>query len=154
MNCPRCGAELERYRLGDRVSVTCPDCRYVGVTAEHGSQRTQIESWDEALARFRRRAREQELADEAAQALHDLDLPGSGEELQHRREAIGVLYQRLQSMGEATKSELLVGVDSTGLGYASADSFWSSAARGALSELPGVLPPESGANTWRYRAER
>lgn len=153
MSCPRCGAELERYRLGDRVSVTCPECRYVGVSAEHGSERARTESWDEALARFRRRAREQELADEAAQALQDLDLPGSDEELRHRREAVGVLYQRLQSMGEATKSELLVGLDSTGLGYASADSFWSSAARDALRELPGVVSPNPGSSTWRYGVE-
>lgn len=154
MSCPRCGADLERFQLGENVSVSCPECQYVGVTTEHGSQRERTESWDEALARFRRRARGRELADEAAEALQDLDLPGSGEERHHRREAIGVLYQRLKSMGEATKSELLVGFDSTGLGYASAESFWSSTARDALRELPGVVPPESGASSWRYSTDR
>lgn len=151
MDCPRCGSELERYRLGDRESVTCPKCHYAGVNVEHGSPGAgPAESWDDALDRFRRRARQKRLGEEATTALASLELPGSDELVELRREAVGVLYERLKRQGSATKSDLLHGVDTTDLGYASPDTFWSSLARDAMRELPGVETPEPGGSTWRY----
>lgn len=151
MACPRCGSELDRYVLGDRESVICPDCHYTGIDVEHGSSgRSSLESWDEALDRFRRRDRRRRFGEEAAVALAELEVPGDGSVATRRREAVGVLYARLQTMESASRSELLHGLDADELGYASAESFWSSTARDALKQLPGVQPPASGASTWRF----
>lgn len=153
MACPRCGSDLDRYQLGDRESVVCPDCHYSGIDVEHGSSgRVPDESWDDALSRFRRRDRRRRLGEAAAAALADLEVPGSGEVRTRRREAVGVLYDRLRSMETATRSELLHGVDAEPLGYASPETFWSSTARDALRELPGVEPPTSGSSTWRFES--
>lgn len=36
--CPRCGATLSRYELGDRVTVHCETCGYAGVPFTHGGE--------------------------------------------------------------------------------------------------------------------
>lgn len=53
MNCPRCGARLVRYSFGTQDAVVCEPCGYVGVDVEHESERVEMESWDDALRRFR-----------------------------------------------------------------------------------------------------
>lgn len=151
MACPRCGSDLDRYRLGDRESVVCPGCHYTGIDVEHGSSgRGPEESWDEALARFRQRDRRRRLGEAGAERLAELEVPGDDDLAERRRAAVGVLYDRLQSMETATRSELLHGIDPDDLGYASAETFWSSTARAALRELPGVEPPEAGKSAWRF----
>lgn len=151
MDCPRCGSELDRYVLGERESVVCPDCHYTGIDVDHGSPgRADFESWDEALDRFRRRDRRERLGREAAAALADLEVPGDEPVAERRREAVGVLYDRLRSLESATRSELLYGLDADELGYASAETFWSSTGREALRALPGVEAPGAGGSTWRF----
>lgn len=93
---------------------------------------------------------------ERADGLADLDLPGSGDTLDARREALQGIYERLQERGAATKAVLLAPVDADAVGYASADSFWTNCISGAgtLSRLPGVEPPPDGGRTWRYHGDR
>lgn len=55
MDCPRCGGSLVTYALGEEQTAVCESCGYVGVPADHRTQGTDPESWDEALRRFRRR---------------------------------------------------------------------------------------------------
>jgi DNA-directed RNA polymerase subunit M/transcription elongation factor TFIIS len=55
MDCPECGGRLADYRLGDRDAVACEDCGYVDIDAEHRGRSAERESWDDAIARFRRR---------------------------------------------------------------------------------------------------
>ena len=43
------------YRLGEQESYVCGDCEYVGIDVEHGAEPEEVESWDEAMARFRTR---------------------------------------------------------------------------------------------------
>ncbi|MBX0285764.1 hypothetical protein [Haloarcula salinisoli] len=52
MNCPRCGGTLTRYRLGERETVGCQECEYVGVTVDHTAEHGPPESWDDAIDRF------------------------------------------------------------------------------------------------------
>jgi len=52
MKCPRCGGRLTRYRLGDRETVGCGECAYVGVSVDHTARHGPPESWDDALDRF------------------------------------------------------------------------------------------------------
>lgn len=37
--CPQCGSDLERVRLGDRISTICPECQYLGGIDETRSDR-------------------------------------------------------------------------------------------------------------------
>ncbi len=43
------------YRLGEQESYVCGDCEYVGIDVEHGAEPEAVESWDEAMTRFRTR---------------------------------------------------------------------------------------------------
>lgn len=82
-----------------------------------------------------------------------LDLPGSGETLAARRDAIRRLYDYLQDQGTAQKSDFLDQIDADAVGYASAGSFWSNCVKGrdSLQSLPGVDAPGEGEHTWRFR---
>lgn len=53
MDCPQCETPLSQYSLGERDAVGCEGCGYVDVTADHASTPKELESWDEALERFR-----------------------------------------------------------------------------------------------------
>ena len=63
MDCPRCGGSVTVYRLSERESYVCGDCEYVGIDVEHGAEPEEMESWDEAMARFRTRFGDPEDAD-------------------------------------------------------------------------------------------
>lgn len=81
-----------------------------------------------------------------------LDLPGSGEMLEQRREAIQLLYNHLRERGSARRRDFLELVEPEEVGYASAESFWTNCVKGrdALKTLPGVAAPGEGEHTWRY----
>ena len=51
------------YRLGEQESYVCGGCEYVGINVEHGAEPEEVESWDEAMARFRTRFGDPEDAD-------------------------------------------------------------------------------------------
>lgn len=53
MACPRCDGTLETYSLGGREAVICRHCGYVGIEADHRPEATEVETWSEALTRFR-----------------------------------------------------------------------------------------------------
>jgi len=55
MDCPRCGAALSAYRLSEREASVCEACGYVGVATDHGGEPREVESWDAAISRARRR---------------------------------------------------------------------------------------------------
>jgi predicted CopG family antitoxin len=92
---------------------------------------------------------------EPADVPDDLDLPGSGETYEQRRETIATLVTYLQQEGTATKADFLQLVDADDVGYSSADSFWSNAVKGrnSLSAVDGVVPPGEGGHNWRYEPE-
>lgn len=56
MDCPRCSEALVEYELRGRAAGVCEACGYVGVAIDHGGDLEEVESWDEALRRFRRRS--------------------------------------------------------------------------------------------------
>ena len=53
MECPRCGDDLECYALFGREAFPCESCGYLGVPVDHESTPRPVESWSEALERFR-----------------------------------------------------------------------------------------------------
>lgn len=66
MACPRCGSVLERYTLGDRSSITCPACGYVGVPVDHHGEPQFAESWPDAISRASDAARIESVTVETA----------------------------------------------------------------------------------------
>lgn len=96
-----------------------------------------------------------ESADDEDDEIDTLDLPGSGETLERRRDAVRMLYEHLKEHGSASRSDFLELVDPDDVGYSSAQSFWNNCVkdRGALKQLPGVDPPVEGGHTWRYYEE-
>jgi|GEM_PF-1681503 len=53
--CPRCGSTLTTLSLGGAEAVSCEECGYVGVEADHSGEPHAVETWAEALERFARR---------------------------------------------------------------------------------------------------
>ena len=82
-------------------------------------------------------------------------LPGGGDVLEARVNAILAMYEYLQKHGSAEKRDLLSVVDAVAVGYASSDSVWANMVNGhdTLRVLPGVEPPPSGRTEWRYVEE-
>ncbi|MFB6300989.1 MAG: hypothetical protein ABEH65_12095 [Halobacteriales archaeon] len=50
--CDRCGAELERYTLGENESRYCRNCGFVGISVDHRPEPAETESWGSALRRY------------------------------------------------------------------------------------------------------
>lgn len=170
MDCPRCGARTEVYRLGSAASRSCSSCGYVGIAVGHASAAQPAESWDEAIDRYRDRFGPDHVATgrapEVPEATPSTPAPpvtvsstapasdgadADGESTcDRRRAAIDALYETLRSRGDATRAELIESIDMTDLSYASPESFWVSVARDALGDLPGVDPPAPGERVWRF----
>ena len=159
MDCPRCDASLTRYELGASETWACDRCTYVGIPADHRPHPRQTETWNEALERFRRHnqeASESTASDANAveELIAELTIPGTGDELAHRREAIKTIYHRLKEREHATRADLVADIELETLGYASVDSFWSNTARPVLKALPDIEAPPPGESTWRFLPER
>lgn len=56
MPCPRCGESLTDYEFRGLEAVGCEACGYLGVPVEHRGEFREVESWEEALRRFRDRS--------------------------------------------------------------------------------------------------
>lgn len=82
----------------------------------------------------------------------EIDVPGSGQTADARRQAVLDMRDRLRELGSAEKSDLLKVVDADGVGYSSVESFWSNAVKGrqSLKSLDGVEAPAEGGRTWRW----
>jgi len=93
--------------------------------------------------------------DDVEELVDDLDLPGSGDVLERRREVVLDLYRHLEMEGSARRSEFLRVIESSrDHGYQDADSFWSNVIKGrrSLGALPGVRKPPEGGHRWRFDA--
>jgi len=79
-------------------------------------------------------------------------LPGSGDVLEARVDAIADMCALLREEGAAEKSDLLEAIDVEATGYASPASVWANMVKGkdTLAGCPGVEPPSSGMSTWRF----
>lgn len=51
-DCPRCGSALTTFALDGTEAVTCPDCGFADVEADHSGEPRLDESWAEAFDRF------------------------------------------------------------------------------------------------------
>lgn len=90
-------------------------------------------------ARENLEAESDESGQEAAVAGVDgLSLPGSGEVLERRREAVRAIVERIHELGRASKAELLEVVDAEALGYQGAESCWKNLIQPALHEVETV----------------
>jgi hypothetical protein len=89
--------------------------------------------------------------DSVRERLRD-ELPGSGDRLAARVDAILAMRDELRERGEATRDELLAVVDVDATGYADANSFWKNtvAGRDTLRALDGVVRPPTGRAEWRW----
>ena len=86
----------------------------------------------------------------ATDAAHDVDLPGSGEILEQRREALLAAYDYLSSNPEAKKADFLRDVfPDHRAEFESAEGWWN-AIQPALREMPGVDPPKERGHIWHY----
>jgi|GEM_PF-2211853 len=176
MECPRCNGTVTQFQLDGRQSLLCEQCGYVGIIATHESTRQPTESWDDVLQRYGSVTRQQtqrvETDREQTVLVAETDtpaqgpivsntlrstlreqLPGRGDTLANRIDAVGSLYADLQQQGTAQRSELLDAVSVSDIGYASVDSFWSNCGRDGLKLCPGVTPPKPGEKAWTYDPE-
>lgn len=83
------------------------------------------------------------------------ELPGSGDTLEARINAILAMYELLRDQGTAEKDDFLDAVDVDATGYASRESVWSNMVKGrdTLRALPGVETPPQGGTRWEYHGE-
>jgi len=98
------------------------------------------------------RERDQEPAPDAEDPVAELDLPGSGANLQGRREAVREIYEYLKEHGSGQRSDFKEVVTAEATGYNSFNSFYTNCmGNGAvLAELPGVQSPGEGGHTYTY----
>jgi hypothetical protein len=89
--------------------------------------------------------------DSVRERLRD-ELPGSGDHLAARVDAILAMRDALRDRGEATRDELLQAVDVDAAGYTDANSLWKNtvAGRDTLRALDGVERPPTGRAEWRW----
>lgn len=84
--------------------------------------------------------------------LRDIDIPGEGELLLARRDAVRDIFSHLAKEGKASRQELCELVNADEVGYESVDSFWTNMIirKRIMKELPGVVPPGEGGHYYRY----
>lgn len=80
------------------------------------------------------------------------ELPGSGDRLDARVDAILAMRDELRKRGEAERGDLLDAVDVEATGYADANSLWKNtvAGRDTLRALDGVERPPTGRSEWQW----
>jgi len=88
--------------------------------------------------------------------LEEITLPGSGDLLEERREAVRACVQHLQETGDETKSGFLDHVfPDHPAGYGSEGGWWNAirpALRELSEEIEAIRPPGGeGAHRWRWR---
>ncbi|QZX99984.1 helix-turn-helix domain-containing protein [Halobaculum rubrum] len=82
--------------------------------------------------------------------VEEVDLPGTGETLQARRDALVAAYEYLRVYPEAKKSDFLKEVfPDHPAGFETAEGWWN-AIQPALAELPGVDPPKERGHIWHF----
>lgn len=82
--------------------------------------------------------------------VEDLDLPGSGQRLEKRQEAVSAVHGLLEEKGKVGKDELLdMAVTHAGDTYDSPNSLWKNCVGPALRDLEDV-EPEGNTGEWLY----
>jgi len=81
-----------------------------------------------------------------------IDVPGSGDLEERRKDTIIEMAQLLRDRGTAEKDDFLEVVPDDALGYDSKDSFWSNCVKGqdSLKAIPGVQKPPRGRTEWKW----
>jgi DNA-binding Lrp family transcriptional regulator len=86
----------------------------------------------------------------ATDAAYEVELPGSGDILERRREALLAAYDYLSSHPQAKKADFLRDVyPDHSAEFESAEGWWN-AIQPALREMPGVDPPKERGHIWHY----
>jgi predicted transcriptional regulator len=90
----------------------------------------------------------------------DLDLPGSGDTLRRRSEAVGACYLYLREEGTAQKSDFVREVYEDGheAGYQSSGGWWNAVGKEGLRALAEqreevIAPGGEGEHTWTFAGE-
>lgn len=84
------------------------------------------------------------------QRIEEMDLPGTGQTLENRRDALRAAYRYLQENPQAKKSDFLQEVfPDNPAEYETAEGWWNTI-QPALAQLPGVDPPEERGHIWHY----
>ncbi len=90
--------------------------------------------------------------------LRALDLPGEGDLLDERINAVRVCYEYLREEGTATRSDFIeAAYEAHSAGYGSPGGWWNAVGKKGLRELAerreDVAAPSEGAHQWRYVGE-
>lgn len=112
----------------------------------------EIEDTLEAVDDVTRTEPSRDPAPDAEDAVTELDLPGSGANLEGRRDAVRAIYEYLKEHGQGQRSEFKDVVNVEATGYNSFNSFYTNCMDngGVLAELPGVRSPGEGGHTYTY----
>lgn len=100
--------------------------------------------------------RDGEAVDDLDEQLADLDLPGDGDVLERRREAVRECYELLQEQGKLSKSDALEKVyPDHPAGYESPGGWWNTIGKVGLRDLArvrsDVVAPSEGGRTWEAK---
>jgi len=97
----------------------------------------------------------EEIAADLDADLAELELPGSGETLQERQEAVRACYDLLQEQGDASRSVFLEEIYPEHSARFGSENGWWNAIRDGLRQLaerrPEIAAPSKGEHTWFWR---
>ncbi|MFC7116226.1 FaeA/PapI family transcriptional regulator [Natronoarchaeum sp. GCM10025703] len=127
--------ELDRKRVREEPPLTVwyrPRATFVGEGSETG----------------------QPVGERVSELLEDMDVPGtSGMMCDWRRDAIRAAFDQLREVTELDEDELRAEVyPAHSAGYDDATEWWEMVSA-HLGDLPGVVEPRWGGETWRYDGE-
>jgi predicted ArsR family transcriptional regulator len=135
---------------GDRIT---PDERAVEEDAERARERREKRGENQAGSTTDDAEQPAETP-EATAWMPDLrnTLPGKGDNLDGRVQAVRDIHDYLKEHGEGKRGDFEAVVDVQATGYDSFQSFWTNCINdtGVLKELPGVKAPGEGGHTYRY----
>ncbi len=110
--------------------------------------------WWRPIERLPSRETAETMPGELREPLNEVDLPGTGETLEARRQALLAAYEYLIEHPSAKKSDFLENVyPEHPAGFETEDGWWN-AIQPALKQFPGVDPPEEQGKIWKFLGGR
>jgi DNA-binding Lrp family transcriptional regulator len=111
----------------------------------------QIQAYEQKVEDYRHRSKPAPSEDTVRELITEIDIPGSDETEEKRREAIKAAYEFLRNRREAAKQDFIENIFTEyGAGYSSARAWWEKLIRPALKQFPTVKSPPQG-GSWEYR---
>gem|GEM_PF-866297 len=111
----------------------------------------QIQAYEQKVEDYRQRSQPAPSEDTVQELIQEIDIPGSDESEEKRREAIKAAYEFLRNRRDAAKQDFIENVFTEyAAGYSNARAWWEKLIRPALKQFPTAQSPSQG-GSWKYR---